>query len=154
MKKCSKCNTLKEESEFSKDKHKKDWLTCQCKLCRNTFKQERIKTDWQFRQKEKNYRILRKANKKIAEKDKEVHKLRRQENKRLDYYKERYPKIKDKKNEKRRTFEIWEFVLLNWVKYQIHNIKKYKWLFLVWNKNKFWVAKYKVKRFIPKIFNF
>lgn len=37
MKKCSKCGVEKDESEFSKDKKRKDGLCCQCKKCQSVY---------------------------------------------------------------------------------------------------------------------
>lgn len=34
MKTCTKCNEVKDENEFHKDKHSKDGLTSRCKTCR------------------------------------------------------------------------------------------------------------------------
>lgn len=34
MKKCTKCKKLKQFSEFGNDVHKKDGLTCRCRVCK------------------------------------------------------------------------------------------------------------------------
>lgn len=42
MKICTRCNIEKSLSEFSKDKHKNDGLSCWCKECRKEYYQDHI----------------------------------------------------------------------------------------------------------------
>ena len=41
MKRCSKCGKLKKESEFPKDKTRKDGLHQRCKACKNAYSRQR-----------------------------------------------------------------------------------------------------------------
>ncbi len=44
MKKCSRCGTLKNESEFPKDRTRKDGLHQRCKACKNAYSRKHYKT--------------------------------------------------------------------------------------------------------------
>ena len=44
MKKCSKCGKTKPESEFPKDRTRKDGLHQRCKACKNAYSRQRYKT--------------------------------------------------------------------------------------------------------------
>ncbi len=44
MKRCSKCGKLKNESEFPKDRTRKDGLHQRCKACKNSYSRQRYKT--------------------------------------------------------------------------------------------------------------
>ncbi|MBW2143413.1 MAG: hypothetical protein JRG75_03325 [Deltaproteobacteria bacterium] len=44
MKKCSKCGKLKRESEFPKDRTRKDGLHQRCKACKNAYSRQHYKT--------------------------------------------------------------------------------------------------------------
>jgi hypothetical protein len=44
MKKCSKCGKLKKESDFPKDRTRKDGLHQRCKACKNAYSRQRYKT--------------------------------------------------------------------------------------------------------------
>ena len=43
MKRCSKCGKLKDESEFPKDRTRKDGLHQRCKACKNAYSRQRYK---------------------------------------------------------------------------------------------------------------
>lgn len=53
MKRCTKCCEWKDESEFYKDKSKKDGLTCRCKDCQKLATKHYVKTHKEYH---KNYR--------------------------------------------------------------------------------------------------
>ena len=44
MKRCSNCGKLKNESEFSKDRTRKDGLHQRCKACKNAYSRQHYKT--------------------------------------------------------------------------------------------------------------
>jgi len=44
MKRCSKCGKLKNESEFPKDRTRKDGLHQRCKACKNAYSRQHYKT--------------------------------------------------------------------------------------------------------------
>ena len=44
MKRCSKCGKLKKESEFPKDRTRKDGLHQRCKACKNAYSRQHYKT--------------------------------------------------------------------------------------------------------------
>lgn len=44
MKKCSKCGKLKDESDFPKDRTRKDGLHQRCKACKNAYSRQRYQT--------------------------------------------------------------------------------------------------------------
>ena len=44
MKRCSKCGKLKDESEFPKDRTRKDGLHQRCKACKNEYSRQRYKS--------------------------------------------------------------------------------------------------------------
>jgi 5-methylcytosine-specific restriction endonuclease McrA len=71
MKKCSKCVKLKNDSEFSKDKSKKDGLQCVCKECQIEYGKENSEKKKEYN---KEYR------RKKAEKIKEYQKQYREKN--------------------------------------------------------------------------
>jgi hypothetical protein len=45
MKKCSKCGKLKDESDFPKDRTRKDGLHQRCKACKNAYSRQRYNTN-------------------------------------------------------------------------------------------------------------
>jgi len=45
MKRCSKCGKLKDESEFPKDRTRKDGLHQRCKACKNEYSRQRYKSN-------------------------------------------------------------------------------------------------------------
>jgi len=49
MKRCSKCGKLKNESEFPKDRTRKDGLHQRCKACKNAYSRQRYKTKQEFK---------------------------------------------------------------------------------------------------------
>lgn len=64
MKTCPRCKCLKEENLFSKNKSRKDGLSCYCKNCTSQLWQERNYRvnciNWRFQNKEKSRELARK----------------------------------------------------------------------------------------------
>ena len=60
MKRCSRCNLLKQESEFHKDSGSKDGLYSICKKCKSEYMKKRWKEDEEYRLKKREKDKLRK----------------------------------------------------------------------------------------------
>ena len=56
MKKCFKCNTIKEDIDFHNNKHKKDGLASQCKNCKKITDKNYIENN---KQKRRDYRLYK-----------------------------------------------------------------------------------------------
>lgn len=146
---CTICNEYKQWSFYSKDKSNKYWYTNNCKDCRNILKKQYRQT-WIWKIKEKNYKIIKRADKEFRKMEYKKHAEYVEKNKDKLKAKNWYKDLKlEAKKRKIREYNYYlqdEKVIYNWKICKIlQDYKKWLWMLIkIWD-FKIFVKKSQVK---------